>query len=76
MPQFSELPLSRRTMSKKIDPKSIPAAVKIRRGAKAFRSMTVQERFQVMLKAGLLTRAPFGSDQVPGFSPHITRNLV
>jgi hypothetical protein len=35
---------------------AIPAAVKIRRAAKASRSMTVQERLQVMLKAGLLTR--------------------
>ena len=43
-------------MSKKINPKLIPAAVKIRRAAKASRSMTVQERLQIMLKAGLLTR--------------------
>jgi acyl-CoA reductase-like NAD-dependent aldehyde dehydrogenase len=43
-------------MSKKIDPKSIPSAVKIRRAAKASRSMTVRERLQVMLKAGLLTQ--------------------
>jgi hypothetical protein len=45
-----------RTMSKEIDPKSIPVAVRIRRVAKAARSMTVRERLQVMLKAGLLTR--------------------
>ena len=42
-------------MSKKIHAKVIPAAVKIRRAAKASRSMTVQERLQIMLKAGLLT---------------------
>jgi hypothetical protein len=50
------IPSRRRTMPKKIDPKSTPVAVKIRRAAKASRSMTVQERFQVMLKAGSLTR--------------------
>jgi acyl-CoA reductase-like NAD-dependent aldehyde dehydrogenase len=43
-------------MSKKINPESIPAAVQIRRAAKASRSMTVQERLLVMLKAGLLTQ--------------------
>jgi acyl-CoA reductase-like NAD-dependent aldehyde dehydrogenase len=42
-------------MSKKIGPKSIPAAVMIRRAAKASRAMTVRERFQIMLRAGLLT---------------------
>jgi acyl-CoA reductase-like NAD-dependent aldehyde dehydrogenase len=56
MPRFSGIPTRRRTMPKKIDPESIPAAVKIRRAAKASRSMTVRERLQVMLKAGLLTR--------------------
>jgi acyl-CoA reductase-like NAD-dependent aldehyde dehydrogenase len=49
-------PSRRRTMPKKIDPKSIPSVVKIRRAAKASRAMTVRERFQIMLKAGLLTR--------------------
>jgi acyl-CoA reductase-like NAD-dependent aldehyde dehydrogenase len=43
-------------MSQKINPKLIPAGVKIRRAAKASRSMTVQERLQIMLKAGLLTQ--------------------
>jgi hypothetical protein len=43
-------------MAKKINPELIPAGVKIRRAAKASRSMTVQERLQVMLKAGLLTQ--------------------
>jgi hypothetical protein len=43
-------------MAKKIYPKLIPAGVMIRRAAKASRSMTVQERLQVMLKAGLLTQ--------------------
>ena len=43
-------------MPKKISPKSTPAAEKIRRAAKASRSMTVRERLQVMLKAGLVTR--------------------
>ena len=37
-------------------PRSVPAGVKIRRAAKASRSMTVRERILVMLKAGLLTR--------------------
>lgn len=43
-------------MPKKTRPKSTPAAVMIRRAAKASRSMTVQERLQVMLRAGLITR--------------------
>jgi hypothetical protein len=43
-------------MSQKINPKLIPAGVKIRRAAKASRSMTIQERLQIMLKAGLLTQ--------------------
>lgn len=43
-------------MSKKITPKAVPTAAKIRRAAKASRSMTVQDRLQIMLKAGLLTR--------------------
>ncbi len=42
--------------SEKIDPRSVPAAVKIGRAAKASRSMTVRERLQIMLKAGLVTR--------------------
>ncbi len=58
-------------MPKKIDPKSVPAGVKIRRAAKASRSMTVHERLQIMLKAGLLTReqaekaAKLGTDGKP-----------
>ena len=52
----SSIPSRRRKMSKKTGPKSVPAAVKIRRAAKASRSMTVQERLQIMLKAGLLTQ--------------------
>jgi acyl-CoA reductase-like NAD-dependent aldehyde dehydrogenase len=58
-------------MSEKINPKSIPAGVKIRRAAKASRSMTVRERLQIMLKAGLLTReqaekaAELGTDGKP-----------
>ena len=43
-------------MSEKINPKLTPAAVMIRRAAKASRTMTVQERLQIMLKAGLLTQ--------------------
>lgn len=42
-------------MPKKISPKSTPAAETIRRAAKASRSMTVRERLQLMLKAGLVT---------------------
>ncbi len=43
-------------MPKKIRPKSNPAAKTIRRAAKASRSMTVRERLQLMLKAGLVTQ--------------------
>jgi acyl-CoA reductase-like NAD-dependent aldehyde dehydrogenase len=43
-------------MSKKINPKLIPTGEKIRRAAKASRSMTVHERLQIMIKAGLLTQ--------------------
>jgi hypothetical protein len=43
-------------MAKKISPKSTTMAQQIRRAAKASRSMTVRERLQVMLKAGLVTR--------------------
>jgi hypothetical protein len=43
-------------MPKKINSKSIPTAEKIRRAAKASRSMTVHDRVQLMLKAGLLTQ--------------------
>jgi hypothetical protein len=42
-------------MSRKVSARSTPAAVRIRRAAKASRSMTVQERLHVMLKAGLVT---------------------
>lgn len=43
-------------MPKKISPKSTPAAETIWRAAKASRLMTVLERLQLMLKAGLVTR--------------------
>lgn len=45
-----------RKMSKKVNLNSIPAAVMIQRAAKASRTMTVPERLQLMLKAGLLTQ--------------------
>jgi hypothetical protein len=43
-------------MPKKTSRKLIPATVRIQRAVKASRNMTIPERAQVMLKAGLLTQ--------------------
>jgi hypothetical protein len=52
----SSIPSRRWKMTQKIAPKSVPAVVVIRRAAKALRSMTLREKLQVMLKAGLVTQ--------------------
>ena len=55
-------------MSKHPQLRLSPAAVKIRRAAQASRLMTVPERLQIMVKAGLLTTEQAKKVSKPQFS--------